>query len=129
MKSISKKLLLILLLNLNITIVFSQEIISKNLLTKESGELDTLKIVNIIFSEHEKFLNENVLLKNKITSLEKLNSIYESKDSLRNTEINLYKEELISKNEKISKLKSSQKKILGGSLVGGIVLFLIGLIL
>ena len=58
----------------------------------EQGNLDTLKIVNIIFAEHEKLIIENPLLKEKITSLEELNGLYEQTDSLRKEEINTCKE-------------------------------------
>lgn len=96
---------------------------------KESGELDTLKIVNIIFSEHSKLIVENPLLKEKVASLEELNQLYVKSDSLQKEEINICKEKIVSNEKKIQQLKSSRKNILTGSCVGGIVLFIIGLLL
>lgn len=106
---------------------YSQEIISRGSLTKESGELDTLKIVNIIFAEHQKFSIENPLLKDKISSLEKLNQLHLQTDSLRKEQVSICKNTIESKDKQIKQLKSSRRKIIGGSVVGGIVLFIIGL--
>lgn len=96
---------------------------------KESGELDTLKIVNLIFSEHEKLSIENPLLKDKIKSLEELNFLYEKSDSIQKKELLEYNSIVNSNNEQIKKLKSSRKNIIKGSCVGGIVLFILGLII
>ena len=48
---------------------------------------------------------------------------------MRVEEINLYKEDLSNANKKIHEMKSTQKKIIIGSSVGGIVLLILGLIL
>lgn len=83
----------------------------------------------LIFAEHNKLSTENPLLKTKIKSLEELNSLYVESDSIKSKEIDIYKEKINSDAQVIKNLKSSRKKIIGGSLVGGIVLFIIGLIL
>ena len=43
--------------------------------------------------------------------------------------MNLYKDKVVSDEKTIKKLKSTQKKTIIGSSVGGIVLFILGLIL
>lgn len=98
-------------------------------MTKESGDLDTLKIINIIFSEHEKLSIENPLLKKKIASLEELNQLYINSDSLKTKEISIYKDVVVSNEKKIQQLESSRKNIIKGSFVGGIVLLILGLLL
>lgn len=62
-------------------------------------------------------------------SLEKLNQLYVKSDSIQRVEIDIYKDKVASNDKKIQQLKSSQKKILIGSSVGGILLFILGLIL
>ena len=96
---------------------------------KDSVNLDTLKIVNIIFSEHAKLYKENPLLKEKISALEQLNKSYEKSDSIKNIEINMCKERIKSDAEKISNLETFKKKAIQGFSAGGIVLFLLGLII
>ena len=83
----------------------------------------------LIFAEHNKLLTENPLLKTKIQSLEELNTLYVKSDSIKTKEIEIYKEKVSSDEKVIKKLKSSRKKITGFSCVGGIVLFILGLIL
>lgn len=73
--------------------------------------------------------NENPLLKEQISSLEKLNQLYVKTDSIQKKEIVLYKEKVASDGKKIQQLKSTQKKLIFGSSVGGILLFILGLIL
>ena len=53
----------------------------------------------------------------------------EEKDSIRIEEIKTYEKELNKSNTKLQKVKSTQKKIIIGSSLGGIVLFIIGLLL
>lgn len=84
-----------------------------------------LKTTCLIFAEHEKLSIENSLLKGQIQSLEELNQLYVNIDSLQRQEIDLYKADVNSKNKQIKKLKSSHKFFYGG----GILLFIIGLIL
>ena len=50
-------------------------------------------------------------------------------DSIRNKEINLYKDKVASDEKTIKRLKSIQKRTIIGSSVGGIVLFILGLFL
>lgn len=83
----------------------------------------------IVLLEHQKLSNENPLLKQQIKSLEELNQLYVQTDSLQRKEINVYKEKVESDNKKIKKLESTQKKLIIGSSVGGIVLFILGLFL
>ena len=83
----------------------------------------------IVLLEHQKLSNENPLLKQQIKSLEELNQLYVQTDSLQRKEIGIYKEKVESDDKKIKKLKSTQKKLIIGSSVGGIVLFILGLFL
>lgn len=83
----------------------------------------------IVLLEHQKLSNENPLLKQQIKSLEELNQLYEKSDSIQKDEIKLYKTKVASNEKKIQRLKSTQKKTIIGSSVGGIVLFIIGLLL
>jgi len=83
----------------------------------------------IVLLEHQKLSNENPLLKQQIKSLEELNQLYVQTDSLQREEIGIYKEKVESDDKKIKKLKSTQKKLIIGSSVGGIVLFILGLFL
>lgn len=89
---------------------------------KDSVTIDTLKVVNLIFSEHEYFLNENKLLKNKIELLEELNSNLEQTDSIKSLEINTLKVDAIEKEKQCKR----NIKILS---IEGIVLFILGLLL
>ena len=50
-------------------------------------------------------------------------------DSLQREEIKLYEEQVANDAKKIKKLKSTRKGIIIGSSVGGIVLFIIGLLI
>ena len=95
----------------------------------QTTSADTLKAISLIFNEHEKLSIENPLLKEQILSLEKLNQLYVKTDSLQKEEIVLYKDKVASDDIKIQRLKSTQKKLIIGSSVGGIVLFILGLIL
>jgi len=83
----------------------------------------------IIFAEHQKLSEENPLLKQQILSLKELNNLYIKSDSIKQSEINLYKDEVNSCEKKIQKLKTSNKKTVLGASISGILLFIIGLIL
>ena len=83
----------------------------------------------IIFAEHQKLSEENPLLKQQILSLKELNNLYIRSDSIKQSEINLYKDEVNSCEKKIQKLKSSNRKTILGASISGILLFIIGLIL
>lgn len=119
MRNIIKKGSILLLLNLCLSIPSMSQTTSA----------DTLKAISLIFNEHEHLSIENPLLKQQISSLEELNSYYVQSDSLKTQEIQLYKEKIVLDEKQIKKLKSSQKATLIGSSVGGIVLFIIGLLL
>jgi len=95
----------------------------------QTTSADTLKAIALIFNEHEHLTTENPLLKQQIASLEELNKLYVETDSLQKVEINLYKEEIISDKKEINKLKTTQKKTVIGSTIGGIILFILGLII
>jgi hypothetical protein len=79
--------------------------------------------------EHQKLSEENPLLKQQILSLKELNNLYIKSDSIKQSEINLYKDEVNSCEKKIQKLKSSNRKTILGASISGILLFIIGLIL
>jgi len=79
----------------------------------------------LICAENQKLNVENPLLKQQIISLEELNNLYVKSDSIQRIEIEMYKQEIISNEEKIEKLKSTQKI----SIIGGILLFILGLII
>ena len=83
----------------------------------------------LIFVEHQKLSYENPLLKHQINSLEELNQLYVKTDSIKTIEIDNLKERVASDANKIQRLKSTQKKTILGSSVGGIVLFILGLLL
>ena len=118
MKNIIKKGLILLLLNLCLSIPS----------ISQTTSADTLKAISLIFNEHEKLSIENPLLKQQIHSLEKLNQLYIKGDSIQKIEIDTYKNEVVSNEKQIQKLKSTQK-ILFGTSVSGIVLFILSLIL
>ena len=83
----------------------------------------------IIFAEHQKLSEENPLLKQQILSLKELNNLYIKSDSIKQSEINLYKDKVNSCEKQIQKLKTSNKKTVLGASISGILLFIIGLIL
>ena len=83
----------------------------------------------LIFVEHQKLSYENPLLKQQINSLEELNQLHVKTDSIKSIEIDNLKERVASDANKIQRLKSTQKKTILGASVGGIVLFILGLLL
>ena len=97
--------------------------------SSQTTSADTLKAISLIFNEHEKLSIENPLLKEQIASLEELNQLYIATDSIQKIEINEYKNKVVSDEKKIQRLESTQKKTILGASVGGIVLFILGLIL
>ena len=101
--------------------VYSQDSVSVS-----KGELKTLCL---ILNEHEKLSNENPLLKQQITSLEQLNQLYVKSDSIQKIEIKTYEDKVANDAKQIQRLKSAQKKTIFGASVGGIVLFILGLLL
>ena len=83
----------------------------------------------IVLLEHQKLSNENPLLKQQISSLEELNQLYVKSDSIQRVEIKTYEDKVANDAKQIQRLKSTQKKFIFGSSVGGIVLFILGLLL
>ena len=120
MKNIIEKGLMLLLINLVMPTVVLSQITLDSIAAKETA---------LIFIEHEKLSIENPLLKQQISSLTELNDLYMKSDSIQREEISLYKKKVIDDEKTIKKLKSSKKNTLIGSSVGGILLFILGLLL
>jgi len=120
MKSIIKKKLILSLLSLLIPI----SSLSQNML--DSIETKELAIICL---EHQKLSNENPLLKQQINSLEELNQLYVESDSIQKVEISTYKDKVASDEKIIKKLKIDQKITMFGSSLGGILLFILGLLI
>lgn len=119
MKNVIKKGLILLLFNLCLSIPS----------ISQTTSADTLKAISLIFNEHEKLSIENPLLKQQISSLEKINNLNLKIDSIRRIEIQDCKSNILFKDQQIEELKLKQKKIILESSVAGIVLFILGLIL
>ena len=119
MKNVIKKRLILSLLSLIPLVTLSQD----------SIYVSTQQVTAIIFAEHQKLSNENPLLKQQIISLENLNKLYIESDSIQKIEIKLYQDKVKDSDKKIKKLKSAQKNTIIGASVGGILLFILGLIL
>ena len=79
--------------------------------------------------EHEKLSNENPLLKQQISSLEELNQLYMKSDSIQKIEVKDLTNRVESDKKTIEKYESKQRKFLFGASAGGILLFILGLIL
>lgn len=120
MNNIIKKLLILLSLSLPLQIT--------NLFADTFDSTEVKKIA-LVLAEHQKLSEENILLKQQVSSLEELNGLYVISDSLQKEEIKIYEDKVASDDKKIKKLKSTQKKIIIGSSVGGIVLLIIGLLI
>ena len=108
-----KQLILFLLLMIPL-ITFGQNSIQNN----TDRNLSDTTITALIFAEHHKLLIENDLLKEKITNYEKCIELYEQRDSVRREEIKIYE-----------KQKKSTKRNVIYTSVGGVLLFILGLIL
>lgn len=104
-------------------------IFGQNNIQNNTDSVSDITITALIFAEHQKLSIENPLLKKEIQHYKELNQICEERDSIHKEEIDIYSQELSNANKHIKKLKSTQKKLLIGSSVGGIVLFILGLIL
>ena len=87
-----------------------------------------LKTANLIFLEHEKLSKEVPLLNEKISNLEKINSIWQHTDSIRKSNELKYIETINNNNSKIKQLKKDKKILLGTSFTS-IALFLLSLFL
>ena len=97
------------------------------------GELVTitdkqLKTANLIFLEHEKLSKEVPLLNEKISNLEKINSIWQHTDSIRKSNELKYIKTINNNDSKIKQLKKDKNILLGTSFTS-IALFLLSLFL
>lgn len=97
------------------------------------GELVTitdkqLKTTNLIFLEHEKLSKEVPLLNEKISNLEKINSIWQHTDSIRKSNELKYIKTINNNDSKIKQLKKDKNILLGTSFTS-IALFLLSLFL
>ena len=97
------------------------------------GELVTitdkqLKTANLIFLEHEKLSKEVPLLNEKISNLEKINSIWQHTDSIRKSNELKYIKTMNNNDSKIKQLKKDKNILLGTSFTS-IALFLLSLFL
>ena len=113
-----RKLLITLLISLLIPINCFSDSIS----------VDTLKLINIIFVERDKLENENSLLKKEINSFKELEKLYVQSDSLKNCEIDLYKEKSKKDERKIKKLKRTKNGVIVGSGVLVTLLLILGIL-
>ena len=119
---------------------FSQHISSPTLIDTihlsipvNEGELVTitdkqLKTANLIFLEHEKLSKEVPLLNEKISNLEKINSIWQHTDSIRKSNELKYIKTINNNDSKIKQLKKDKNILLGTSFTS-IALFLLSLFL
>ena len=87
-----------------------------------------LKTANLIFLEHEKLSKEVPLLNEKISNLEKINSIWQHTDSIRKSNELKYIKTISNNDSKIKQLKKDKKILLGTSFTS-IALFLLSLFL
>ena len=120
-----QKLLILFLISLIPQIGLSQTTISDSIGVKN----DTITTIALIFAEHQKLSIENPLLKEKIISLEELNSLYEQSDSLKSIEINECVQLNLSKDKKIKKLTRQKKSFIIGTPLGIIISFIIGILI
>lgn len=109
-----------------LTLLLFSLLIPTQVLSQTTFDSTEVKEIALIFAEHQKLLIENPLLKKQITDYQNLTSLYEKQDSLRTQEIQAYKEDT---KKQVRKLKNTQKKIIIGSTLSNIVLFILGLIL
>lgn len=87
-----------------------------------------LKTANLIFLEHEKLSKEVPLLNEKISNLEKIDSVWQHTDSIRKSNELKYIETINNNDSKIKQLKKDKKILLGTSFTS-IALFLLSLFL
>lgn len=87
-----------------------------------------LKSANLIFLEHEKLSKEVPLLNEKISNLEKINSIWQHTDSIRKSNELKYIKTINNNDSKIKQLKKDKNILLGTSFTS-IALFLLSLFL
>jgi len=70
---------------------------------------EQLRTTNLIFAEHSKLSNENVLLKSQIINLEKIDSIWVHTDSIRREQISEYATIVEKQQKQIKKVKKWSK--------------------
>jgi hypothetical protein len=70
---------------------------------------EQLRTTNLIFAEHSKLSNENVLLKSQIVNLEKIDSIWVHTDSIRREQISEYATIVEKQQKQIKKVKKWSK--------------------
>ena len=88
---------------------------------------EQLRTTNLIFAEHSKLSNENVLLKSQIVNLEKIDSTWVHTDSVRREQISDYEKVVQQKDKQIKKVKkwsSFKDYIIGGLSILAICLLL-----
>lgn len=114
-----KKLVILLLTTLLLTTTcFSQTISTQ---TNQDSIVyitsEQLKYTNLIFVEHDKLFNENILLNKQISNYQNKVDILEKSDSLRNVEVGVYKDLSSNYTSQIKALnktiKNKKKTILG----------------
>jgi hypothetical protein len=104
-------------------------ILSISQTTQDSIKISTeqLRTTNLIFAEHAKLSSENVLLKEQIVNLEKIDSIWNHTDSVRREQIYNYEKVVQQQEKKIKKVKkwsSFKDYIIGGLSILSICLLL-----
>lgn len=107
------------------TTIFSQVTSKDTVVTITPTQLKT---TNLIFAEHQKLSEQVPLLQAKITNLSAINGNLVKVDSLRLTQVNMYKQALEGQNADIKQLKKSLKTtkyIAGGSVLTTILLAII----
>ena len=121
--------MIVLLLSLLIPIVsYSQDTYP---IIKDSLVIITpqqLKITNLIFNEHAALKEKVPLLNLQIEALEKANRNYAVQDSIRTEEINLYENSYKDAYKRNKKLNKKVKRYRYWSIAGGIVSFLLGVL-
>ena len=107
------------------TTISSQPILKDTVVTITPIQL---KKANLIFAEHEMLSKKVPLLESKISNLELVNSNWSTIDSLRSSQVTLYKNTLESKNQEVSNLQKSLKTsriLIGGSLLTSVILAIV----
>lgn len=88
-----------------------------------------VKTIALICAEHEKLSIENSLLKEENKSLDELNQLYIVSDSIQWMEIKELQKQVLSDGQLINQLEKEKKNWWKSSIAGGIVLFILGLML
>jgi hypothetical protein len=76
----------------------------------------------LLCNDHARLSTENSLLKDEVNSLKDLTKVYIQSDSLKNSQLDLYKQKSKSDERKIKRMKKSRNGILAGS---GIIITLL----